>query len=183
MHRFSNLYDKVLYMFRTCPLSIIRVSQHCIHAIGICHVSSVGCLLARSGPRKQTANRTCRVLYQIISLAFIIRIYHDARSSECQSNCSSLPTFVAEALSSSLPSKNILKNTKLRFCLLFLYGFETWPLREKHRLRMFENRVLRKIFRPKREEGTGKWRRIHSEELHRQYNSPNVVRLKNSRKM
>jgi hypothetical protein len=42
MHYFSNLFNKVLYMFRICPLSIIRVSQNCIHAIGICHASSVG---------------------------------------------------------------------------------------------------------------------------------------------
>jgi len=42
MHYFSNLFDKVLYMFWTCPLSIFRVSQHCIHAIGNCHSSSVG---------------------------------------------------------------------------------------------------------------------------------------------
>jgi len=65
---------------------------------------------------------------------------------------------------------------------LFLYGFETWPLRDKHRLRVLDNRVLRKIFRPKRYEVTGKWRRIHSEELHEQYNSPNVTGLKNSKK-
>jgi len=51
MHYFSNLFDKVLYMFWTCPLSIIReVSRHCIHATGICHSSSVGCLLAWSNP-------------------------------------------------------------------------------------------------------------------------------------
>jgi len=48
-----------------------------------------------------------------------------------------------------------------------LYGCEAWSftLREKHRLRVFENRVLRKIFGPKGEEVTMKWRRIHNEEL------------------
>jgi hypothetical protein len=48
-----------------------------------------------------------------------------------------------------------------------LYGCKTWSLtlREKHRLRVFENRVLRRIFGPKRDEITGEWRRLHNEEL------------------
>jgi len=48
-----------------------------------------------------------------------------------------------------------------------LYGFETWSLilREERSLRVFENRVLRKIFEPKRDEGAGEWRRLHEEEL------------------
>jgi hypothetical protein len=46
-----------------------------------------------------------------------------------------------------------------------LYGCETWSLtlREEHRLRLFENRVLRRIFGPKRDEGTGDWRKLHNE--------------------
>jgi hypothetical protein len=50
---------------------------------------------------------------------------------------------------------------------VILYGFETWSLtlREEHRLRVFENRVLRRIFGPKRDEVTGEWRRLHNEEL------------------
>jgi hypothetical protein len=49
-----------------------------------------------------------------------------------------------------------------------LYGCETWSLtlREAHRIRAFENRVLRIIFGPKRDEVTGEWRKLHSEELH-----------------
>jgi hypothetical protein len=49
-----------------------------------------------------------------------------------------------------------------------LYGYETWSLtlREEHRLRVFENRVLRRIFGPKRDDVTGDWRKSHSEELH-----------------
>jgi hypothetical protein len=51
---------------------------------------------------------------------------------------------------------------------LVLYGCETWSLtlKEEHRLRMFENRVIREIFGPKREEVTGDWRKIHNKELH-----------------
>ena len=58
-----------------------------------------------------------------------------------------------------------------------LYGCETWSLtsREDYRLRVFENRILRLIFGPKREEN-GEWRRLHNEELHSLYRSPNKVR-------
>ena len=48
---------------------------------------------------------------------------------------------------------------------------------------MFENRVLRRIFRPKRDEVTGEWRKLHNEELHVLYSSPNIVRVKKSRRM
>jgi hypothetical protein len=59
-----------------------------------------------------------------------------------------------------------------------LYGFETWSLtlREEHRLRVFENRVLGRIFGPKRDDVTGKWRKLHSGELHNLYSSPDIVR-------
>jgi hypothetical protein len=53
---------------------------------------------------------------------------------------------------------------------------------EKHRLRVFENRLLRKIFRPKREED-GSWRKLHNDELHDLYSSPNIVRVIKSRRM
>jgi hypothetical protein len=55
-------------------------------------------------------------------------------------------------------------------------------LREEHRLRVFENRVLRKIFGPKREEDKS-WRKLHNDELHRLYSSPNIVRVIKSRRM
>jgi hypothetical protein len=50
-------------------------------------------------------------------------------------------------------------------------------LREGHRLRVFENGVLRRIFGPKRDEVIGDWRRLHSEELYDLYCSPNIVRV------
>ena len=60
-----------------------------------------------------------------------------------------------------------------------LYGCETWPLtlREERRLRVFENRVLRKVFGPKRDGVTGYWRRLHNEELSDMYSSPNTMRV------
>jgi hypothetical protein len=66
-----------------------------------------------------------------------------------------------------------------------LYGCETWSLtlREERRLRESENRVLRRIFVPKRGEIKGEWRKLHNEELNDQYSSPNIVRVKKSRRM
>jgi hypothetical protein len=55
-------------------------------------------------------------------------------------------------------------------------------LREEHRLRVFENRVLRRIFGPKRDEVTGGWRKLHNEELHNFYSSPDIIRMIKSRK-
>jgi hypothetical protein len=62
---------------------------------------------------------------------------------------------------------------------------QTWyiiPLREEQRLRVFENRVLRRIFGPKRDEATGEWRRLHNEELNDLYSSPNIIRVIKSRR-
>ena len=66
-----------------------------------------------------------------------------------------------------------------------MYGCETWSLtlREERRLRVFENRVLRRIFGPKRNEVTGEWRKLHNEELNNLYSSPNIVQVKKSRRM
>jgi hypothetical protein len=65
-----------------------------------------------------------------------------------------------------------------------LYWCETWSLtlREEHRLRVFENRVLRRIFGPKREENES-WRKLHNDELHSLYSSPNIIRVIESRRM
>jgi hypothetical protein len=65
-----------------------------------------------------------------------------------------------------------------------LYGCETWSLtlREEHRLRVFENRVLRRILGPKRDEGMGEWRKLHNEELHNLYSS-SIIRIIKSRRV
>jgi hypothetical protein len=66
-----------------------------------------------------------------------------------------------------------------------LYGCETWSLtvREEHKLRVFENRVLRRVFEPKRDRVTGVWRKLHNEELHNLYSSPSIIRIIKSRRM
>jgi hypothetical protein len=66
-----------------------------------------------------------------------------------------------------------------------LYGCETWSLalREEQRLRVFENRVLRRIIGPKRDEVTGEWRTLHNEELRDLYSLPSIIRIIKSRRM
>ena len=77
---------------------------------------------------------------------------------------------------------------KISWCLHILYycvfGL-TWSLtlREEHRLRVVENRVLRRIFGPKRDGVTGEWRKLHNEELNDLYSSPNIVRVIKWRRM
>ncbi|KAJ4439792.1 hypothetical protein ANN_07920 [Periplaneta americana] len=93
---------------------------------------------------------------------------------------------VEKLLSSSLLSKN-LKVTICKTVILpvLLYGCETWTLtlREEHRLRVFENKVLRKIFGAKRDEVTGEWRKLHNTELHALYSSPDIIRNIKSRRL
>jgi hypothetical protein len=82
-------------------------------------------------------------------------------------------------LSSRLLSRNVkVKIYKTIILPVVLYGCETWSLtiREEHRLRLFENRVLRRIFGPKRDEVTGERRKLHNEELHNLYSSPDTIR-------
>jgi hypothetical protein len=87
-----------------------------------------------------------------------------------------------------LPSPLLSKNIKIRtykaiILPVVLYGCKTWSLtlREEHRLRVFENRVLRRIFGPKRDAMTGDWRKLHNEELHNLYSSPNLIIMIKSR--
>jgi hypothetical protein len=93
---------------------------------------------------------------------------------------------VQSLLSSRLLSK-ILKIRIYKTIILpvVLYGCETWSLtlREEHRLRVFENRVLRRVFGPKRDEVTGEWRKLHNRELRDLYSSPSIIRIIKSRRM
>ncbi|KAJ4449306.1 hypothetical protein ANN_00704 [Periplaneta americana] len=93
---------------------------------------------------------------------------------------------VEKLLSSSLLSKNLkVRMYKTVILLVVLYGCETWTLtlREEHRLRVFENKVLRKIFGAKRDEVTGEWRKLHNAELHALYSSPDIIRNIKSRRL
>ncbi|KAJ4431136.1 hypothetical protein ANN_19731 [Periplaneta americana] len=93
---------------------------------------------------------------------------------------------VEKLLSSSLLSKNLkVRIYKTVILPVLLYGCETWTLtlREEHRLRVFENKVLRKIFGAKRDEVTGEWRKLHNTELHVLYSSPDIIRNLKSRRL
>jgi hypothetical protein len=83
-------------------------------------------------------------------------------------------------------SKNLeMRRYKTIILPVVLYGCEIWSLtlRDKHRLRVFENRVLRRIFGTKRDEVTGEWRKLHNEELRDLYSSPSIIRIIGSRRM
>jgi hypothetical protein len=85
-----------------------------------------------------------------------------------------------------LLSKNLkIKIYRTIILPVVLYGCETWSLtlREERRLREFGNRVLRRVFGPKRDEVTGKWRKLHNGELNDLYSLPNIVRVAKSRRM
>jgi hypothetical protein len=92
---------------------------------------------------------------------------------------------VQNLLSYRLISKNLkIKIYKSLILPVVLYGCETWSLTsgKEHKLRVFENRVLRRIFGPKREEDRS-WRKLHNDELHDLYSSPNIIRVIKSRRM
>ena len=89
-------------------------------------------------------------------------------------------------LSSNLLSKSLkIKIYRSMILSVVLYGCETWSLtlREELRLRVFENRVLRRMFGPKRDEVRREWRKLHNEELNDMYCSPNIVRIIKLRRM
>jgi hypothetical protein len=93
---------------------------------------------------------------------------------------------VQNLLSSSLLSRGVkIKIYRTIILLVVLYGCESCSLtlREECRLRVFKNRVVRRIFRPKRDEVTGEWKRLHNKELYALYSSPNIIRVIKSRRL
>jgi hypothetical protein len=80
----------------------------------------------------------------------------------------------------------LCKDVKIEVYLpLVLYGYETWSLKlsEEHRLRVFENRVLRRIFGSRRDEVTGRWSKLPNEDLSNMSSSPNIIIMVKSRRM
>jgi hypothetical protein len=85
-----------------------------------------------------------------------------------------------------LLTKNVkIKIYRILILAVVLYGCETWSLtlRELRRLRVFENKVLRRIFGPRIDEVKGDWRRLHNEEVNDLFSSPNIVRVIKSRRI
>ena len=93
---------------------------------------------------------------------------------------------VQNLLSSSLLSKNLkIKVYRTIIFLVVLCGCEIWSLtlREECKLRVFNNRVLRRIFGPKKDKVTAEWRKLHNEELNELYTSPNIFQVIKLRRM
>jgi hypothetical protein len=85
----------------------------------------------------------------------------------------------------SVVKKSKYENIQYYNLPVILYGCETWSLTlcGEHRLRVSENKVLRRIFGPKKDEVTGGWRKLHNEELNDLYSSPSIIRIMKSRRM
>jgi hypothetical protein len=101
-------------------------------------------------------------------------------------SCNACYHSVQNLLSSRLLSKNVkVRIYKTVILPVVLYGCETWSptVREEYKLRVFENRVLRRIFGTKRDGVTGGWRKLHNEELNNLYFSPSIIRVMKSRRM
>jgi hypothetical protein len=99
------------------------------------------------------------------------------RAHQC-TPASSWPLSAQLYLFTNKREQNIVKTHKNIILPVVLYGCETWSLtlREEHRLRVFENRMLRKISGPRRGEVTGEWRKLHNGELHNLHSSPDIIR-------
>ena len=102
--------------------------------------------------------------------------------SLCQETRRQRYSYNSEQLIETLSSSLLFNSTKIKvyrtvILPVVLYGCETWSLtvRDECRLRVLENRVLRRIFGPKWEEVRGEWRKLHNEELNGFYSSPNIV--------
>jgi hypothetical protein len=97
------------------------------------------------------------------------------------------PIVINYSVRNLLSSRLLSKNIKIRIykSIILPVVLQTWSLtlREEHKLRVFENRVFRRILGPKRDEVTGEWRKLHNEELHRLYSSPSIIRMIKSRRM
>jgi hypothetical protein len=95
-----------------------------------------------------------------------------------------LATIQSRTLSFCLLSKKeTIRIYKTITVSVVLYRWETWSLalREEYRLRVFENRVLRRIFGPKRDEVTGGWKKVNNKKLHDLYSSTSIIRIIKSR--
>jgi hypothetical protein len=146
--------------------------------------AGVWMLLLFPGPKRYTvfANSVPSAVsgHTVVSWGTFATI-HGTRGKECPKNTSFVVKYRIMLLQMSFRSLlYILCFILFKTIILtvVLYGCQTWSLtlREEHRLRVFQNRVLRRIFGPKRDEVTGEWKKLHNKELHDLYFSPSIIR-------
>jgi hypothetical protein len=125
----------------------------------------------------QTGNKSSETVEQFKYLAITITNQNLFMNKLRSGNACYHP--VQNLVSSSLLSTSVkIKIYRTIILPVVLYGCESWSLtlREECRLRVFENRVVRRIFGHNRDEVTGEWRRLHNDELFALYSSPNIIR-------
>jgi hypothetical protein len=138
-------------------------------------------LNSRDNRNIRIANESFEKVEKFKCLGITLTNQNDIRDEiKSRLNSEDVCYYSVQNLSSSLLiSKNLkIKVYKTVILPVVLYGCENWSLAlgEEHSPRVFEKRVLRKIFGPKREED-GSWRKLHNDELHSMYSSPNIVRV------
>ncbi|KAJ4431400.1 hypothetical protein ANN_19997 [Periplaneta americana] len=145
----------------------------------------LNCQLMECDYRNKYKNRLLESTYKLLLTQ---RLECVARGNACCSQEEAkFPVLLASELNVDVSAvKNLnVRIYKTVILPVVLYGYETWTLtlREEQRLRVFENKVLRKIFGVKRDEVTGEWRKLHNAELHGLYSSPDIIRNIKSRRL
>jgi len=149
------------------------------------NIDKTKCMI-RSRNTGNEGNKNIRIRDEVIETFKYYRAYVISKNEATDRLISGNACFysVQKLLTSRFISRKMkLKIYRTVILPVILSGCESWSttLADEHKLRVFENKVFRKIYGPKRDEMTGKWRRLHNEELHGLYDSLDVVKILKSR--
>jgi hypothetical protein len=185
----KNLFLGTAESKSTSKLVMLRKGegQRIVKLRGFSKCESAITLHSRSGQNASTKNAACYMrcsdtLNQTVLFREIKLRKHLNRERETNIG---ILTYMCVDVSSTRIYCSFIFLTKTIVLPVVFNGCETWSLTlsKEHRLKVFENRMLRKIFGPKRDEMIGGWRKLHNKELHNLYYSPNMIRISKSRRM